>query len=615
MLRVLLAGPPPRSTTRIDRTKVYPEEQHKAEHEAENGEPGGEQKGEPISNEALETKHSDNIQSPPLTREVGVSNTDAETKEAEASAEESKMQVPPMQIFYFSSLESTQNGNGNGVGAFERCVESATRLWQWGASSNLATCCRRCFPWVGSVAAALFMLGGVVLAAYAAHTVRVCDSFYIAHFGDASRCAQPQYYFADQACGIYSIVALECHQCVNFPNQKRTNESVAQERQQQRASSEWQTERWKVGGEVGGKRAQSSGRLVGRGIFYIPDEFDSSDAIARRSTHAKSLPWAAGINNVYVHQLSLLRCIDVSGNRQLTKMPQWWGHIPNLRHLNASMSGVKNLPSSLCSGTMGNTLTTIDVKSTPASHTVDWHHNPDGTVPRLTSLSNMSLACRDAVRDTVVRLNISHNRFSTIQAMVDLDEFSQLTSVDLRWNNITHFAVQWAETPIMLLPTTGASSSQKPEILFEKIQEWYAKDVVSNFKTMDGIEDEDEGVDATKFDLPEAQTYLPGYGRGQVFDLPFSSIFQHAVDLSASPSSVLNRGGMKYREKGEVVGGGRGGGDPSMKTFQKIPCPVLGLNGENPMTTFSFLNIPCTYIIQFLYVVMYYITIFRPTRT
>ena len=472
MLRVLLAGPPPRPT-RIDRTKVYPEEQHEAEHEAENGEPGGEQKGEPASNEALETKHSDHIQSPPLTRDVGVSNADAETKEAGASAEESKMQVPPMQIFYFSP-QINGNGGDNLVVAFERCVESAARLWQWGASSNLATCCRRCFPWVGSVAAALFMLGGVVLAAYAVHTVRVCDSFYIAHFGDASRCVQPQYYFADQTCGIYSIVALECHHCSGVSFQ---NETLKKEKQQTFINRGWRSERLATSW---GQRTPSSG------ISYIPDEFDSSDAIARRSTQT---------NNAYVHHLSLLRCIDVSGNRQLTKMPQWWGHIPNLRHLNVSGSGVKNLPSSFCSGAMGNTLTTIDVKSAPASREVDWHHNPGGSVPRLTSLSNMSLACRDAVRDTVVRLNISHNRFSTIQAMKELDEFSHLTSVDLRYNNITHFAVQWVEE--------GGST------------------------------------------------------------LPFSSIFQHAIDLN-------------------------------MNNTQKLPCPVLGLDSKssgNPFETFSFLNI------------------------
>ena len=193
--------------------------------------------------------------------------------------------------------------------------------------------------------------------------------------------------------------------------------------------------------------------------------------------------------------LPLLRCIDVSGNRQLTTTPQWWGQISNLSHLNLSNSGVENLPSSLCSGNTGNTLTTIDVQSTPASLNVDWHHDPGGNVPRLTSLSNISKACRHAVRDTVIALNVSQNQFSTVQAMKELDEFSHLTSVDLRYNNITHFAVQGAEDSM----TT----------------------------------------------------------------LPFSSIFQHAIDLG-------------------------------MNSTQKLPCPVLGMDADadgNPFETFSFLNI------------------------
>jgi hypothetical protein len=448
--------------------------------------------------------------------------------------------------------------------------------------------------------ALFFAAGGMALFFHALETRRICNLYWIAQFGDAASCAQPQYFFADETCGIRSVVALECHHgitgCGPGSMEYQACRAIVEAKYRTHAEADQMTD-----SDCRNTLITEISVAGGGAIKYLQTKGDA-DLIKMLPQQLSRPRQPGGIGympDLLAQEvlLPLLRCIDVSGNRQLTATPQWWGNIPNLSHLDLSDSGVENLPLSLCSGNAANTITTIDVKFTPASLNVDWHHNLGGSVPRLTSLSNMSLACRDAVRDTVVRLNISHNRFLTIQAMVDLDEFSQLTSVDLRWNNITHFDVQWAEQPLMLLPTTDVSSSQKPEILFEKIQEWYAKDVVSNFKTMDGLEDEDEGVDATELEVPKLKK----------LDLPFSSIFQHAVDLSTSPSSVLKGGGMeKHREKGKVVGGGRGGGDPSMKTFQKIPCPVLGMNGGddgNPMTTFSFLNIPCTYIMQCLHVV------------
>ena len=37
-----------------------------------------------------------------------------------------------------------------------------------------------------------------------------CNAVWVDHFGDAAHCAQPQYFFADSACGITKVTSFEC---------------------------------------------------------------------------------------------------------------------------------------------------------------------------------------------------------------------------------------------------------------------------------------------------------------------------------------------------------------------------------------------------------------------
>ena len=503
MLRVLLAGPPPRPT------KVYPDDEPlgppPVEHAAADV---SEQKGEPIAAEGKSLLVPDGERRT-LAAEVAETNvpagglqptplTGAEMREVEEVKEEAKSQIQPPLFVYLPALEPDGIDGVSGQGAAGCCESLTMRLGVWWAATSRSGPLARCCSWIGRIVALFFAAGGMALFFHALETRRICNLYWIAQFGDAASCAQPQYFFADETCGIRSVVALECHHgitgCGPGSMEYQACRAIVEAKYRTHAEADQMTD-----SDCRNTLITEISVAGGGAIKYLQTKGDA-DLIKMLPQQLSRPRQPGGIGympDLLAQEvlLPLLRCIDVSGNRQLTATPQWWGNIPNLSHLDLSDSGVENLPLSLCSGNAANTITTIDVKFTPASLNVDWHHNPGGSVPRLTSLSNMSLACRDAVRDTVVRLNISHNRFSTIQAMKELDEFSHLTSVDLRYNNITHFAVQWVE----------------------------------------------EGVST----------------------LPFSSIFQHAIDLN-------------------------------MNNTQKLPCPVLGLDSKssgNPFETFSFLNI------------------------
>lgn len=223
VLRVLLAGPPPRPI-RIDKTKVYPDDEPRGpppvEHAAADV---SEQKGEPIAAEEksllaldgggggerctlaaklVETNFPDGGLQP---------TPHAEMREVEEVKEETKSQIQPPLFIYFTALEADDIDDVSDQGAAGCCDNLTTRLGVWWAAASRPGPLTRCCSWAGRIAGALFMLGGVALFLYALETSRMCDRFWIAQFGDAASCAQPQYFFADQTCGIRSVVALECH--------------------------------------------------------------------------------------------------------------------------------------------------------------------------------------------------------------------------------------------------------------------------------------------------------------------------------------------------------------------------------------------------------------------
>ena len=134
----------------------------------------------------------------------------------------------------------------------------------------------------------------------------------------------------------------------------------------------------------------------------------------------------------------LLVSVDLSHNAKLSRVPTYFAHFPQLRHINLSHTALVHLPHALC--TLN--LTSVDIAGTPAATSMDWAR----TNPPLTSLDTVSEACISAMSELRF-FNLAHNRLGKGAKELSwtrpfwlpapsMQYFPQLMLVDLTNNSI-----------------------------------------------------------------------------------------------------------------------------------------------------------------------------------
>ena len=119
-----------------------------------------------------------------------------------------------------------------------------------------------------------------------------------------------------------------------------------------------------------------------------------------------------------------LKCIDVSQNSQLNRIPeQWWHELTSLEQLNVSFTNLPTLPRALCNSksTRANPNLTITVKGSPAAKFANWSSMGKFPVEALleqhggTGGALVFKACIEAVKYTLERLDVSNNALRKIK--------------------------------------------------------------------------------------------------------------------------------------------------------------------------------------------------------